>query len=234
MASTTLITLLAMSGLSAPTVPERLDLREGQVFEATIERRFSIPADELELIQIDRMITTVAEVNRAEGQIRLRHRLIPVSQSLDGFEQRFPEDSGGLEQTEVRTLTGFQFRFLTNMESGDEFMRLSRLLTVPLPKDVAQGELWSISDRRFLPYIFRGRILDTSASTANLRVSYQSLDDEAKWQAHGTVSLDLKTGWPMKVQVRGEGFPIPGGEGIPAAVQIKYEVVRVRTASPSR
>ncbi len=222
MISAACLVLVAQVGATFP-FPTAISLKAGEVFTAKLERTYTNREEELNYVQTDGVTTKVKSMDAASKRIVLEHAVKPLREQIDGLDRIFDSKTQPQMQTEIRTLSGAQFRFSTIVDEGDTLMLLSRFLSLPLPdKAPAVDDAWEFNDRRFLPYTFRGRYLGFEDGAHKVRVFFKALE-APNYTANGTVWLGAK-GVPVRVDITATPVPIPGGELGPTDCRIVYRL----------
>lgn len=186
-----------------------LKLKVGSVITSELQLQFEDKEDEFLLIQKQSWVTTVVKVENQYYE--LEHKVRTFYESLDGVERpTYSPDATIL--TESRTTRGIIRRFEGSEIDPAALLWLARFRTVPLPSQPpALGDSWEFSDLRELAYKFKGT--PTQFLEGKSIVKFSFAGENSPQQAEGTATLDLATGWPMRVEADFSGTQIPGGEG---------------------
>lgn len=204
-----LLTALSPASQDAARREMSLKLKVGSVITSELQLQFENKEDEFLLIQKQSWVTTVVKM---EAQFyELEHKVRTFYESMDGVERpAYSPDATLL--TESRTVRGIIRRFEGSDVDPVAQLWLARFRTVPLPSlPPALGDSWEFSDLRELAYKFTGT--PTQFLDGKSVVKFSFAGENSPQKANGTATLDLATGWPMRVEADFVGTQIPGGEG---------------------
>lgn len=216
--------LIAQVGPNYP-FPQALLVSAKQNFVGKQVRTYANQADQLELIQTDQVSAAITLIDSATGRSTWLWRNRSESQRLDG--QLLPSDPKDppFEFTEVRSKIGAQYSFETGLDEGNGQMLVSRFNTFPLPsKPVGIGDTWEFKDTRFMPYIFRGKVLGFENGMYKVSTHFQGLESP-KFTANGTAWVGF-TGIPAKTDLTTSPIEIPGSEGQKATLSLSFTLSR--------
>lgn len=193
-------------------------------------QRFLDPKDDLELVVVDEI--TVSCVQRdSSGVVVFDRSTKPISFTFDGFEQPVSYEPTPLVLRERRHADGRLHSADPDPMDPVGAARLARVLRPSFPgQPVPIGESWSVElppvtdpelpsakvDYRLLSLVEMRR-----RQTALLDVRFVESGSDGI-TARGQLRLDLETGWPMSLEMQIGGIRIPGGDGDPAQLDVRW------------
>ncbi|MBL8061350.1 MAG: hypothetical protein JNK63_11650 [Chthonomonas sp.] len=205
--------------------PQAIFVKAKQNFAGQQVRTYTSEADDLELVQTDRLSATITSTEPAVGKSTWAWKVQSVSQKLDGQLLHSDPKDPPFSFTEVRSKIGAQYSFETGLDEGNGQMLVTRFNTIPLPSTVLGiGDTWEFRDARFMPYVFRGRILSFENGLYKIRASFQGLESP-KFNANGTAWIGID-GLPTKIELTASPIEIPGSEGQKTTLTLQFSLNR--------
>lgn len=209
--------------------PIQLTLPLGTRVASTLEMKFVDKSDDFEMTTKDKYVSTVTKVDR--NIIQFEHKVTPVSLTMDGFERPI-DNPEAATFTETRNRSGAQTEFESGVIDPLGYRMIARLLSVPLPREKANiGSTWTFQDNRDpMPYRFSGLVKLQTENILEIEVKL-SYDQGNPFKSVGLAVVDLKTGWPKRVNATAKGCLIPGGEDNRVDLTLTWETQEVKMPS---
>jgi len=222
MTSLILIAALVMNqGADAPKKPETMQLRMplGTIIKSELKLIFSDPAEDFMMTTIDHFESKVIAIGPDE--ISFEHKVSPVYIKMDGLEKSTPDAEPSIVN-ETRNRVGCLKKYEGTIVDEQANLMIARLWTVPLPNKYPNiGSDWVFTDQRFIPYEFKGVSRQELENKLILDVSYKGLDGDPL-DMRGTAAIQVSSGWPMRIDLKGKGCLVPGGEGERVSLTLEW------------
>lgn len=206
--------------------PIMVTLPIGTVITSELELTFEDKQDEFKMVTRDELVTTVTKL---EGdQYTLQHKITPTFLQLDDLV-RPTGTAEAADVEEVRSRFGVVSSLEGTVADPSANLMIAQLWSVPLPRALPRvGSDWTFEDNRQPhPFRFTGRVKLEMEGRINADVTIQGLFDN-RLSATGTALLDVKTGWPLRIQLDAKNALVPGGERQTMNLTLRYETKSIK------
>lgn len=174
------------------------------------------------------------------GIVGAEWSILPVSESMDGQPIPLPKDLKPLVLKESRRANGA-------IHSRDEApidpvvaFRVARMATVVFAnRPVRVGDSWKLNIKpepgSDLPGVDAEYLLTkVTASDATVSLRYAENSGLLPLDARGEATLDLKSGWTLRLRLKVKNAVLPGGEGEPQDLDYQLEAKEAKIAGRSQ
>ncbi len=227
MNSLAFIAAIAMSQVpdqTAHPIKMQLKLPIGTVIKSTLKMTFSDPKEEFEMITIDRFESKV--IGFGPDEVSIEHKIYPIYLKMDGLERNTPNAEPAVV-TDIRNRAGCLRKYEGTVVDEQANLMIARFWTVPLPSKYPNiGSDWIFSDQREMPYEFSGKVRQELDDRIILDIKHKGLNDDQLLMT-GTATLKSSTGWPLRIDLKGNGCLVPGGEGERIQLHFEWETKEV-------
>lgn len=192
-------------------------------FHSKLTMTYRDPEDELELIQKFDFVTS--RLKSLNEDFPLQNEVTMTFEQLDGVQRPIADPKPAVHKV-VRTSRGMVREFEDEGNDPAANLWLNRLLTVPFPtQPPALGDEWQWTDHRENPYKIVAILKQVSPDRAWVGLNFSS--EATPITATGTGLVDLKTGWPMKFDLKIKNITIPGGDGSRVSATLLWETEKI-------